>query len=155
MPKRLHHPAGLLRLVPALMLLSLLTACATRPPSLDERAVERLAEIPYPAQAQRGENLDIIVVRDGAEIRVANRTARSFRDAQLWLNKQYLHPVERLAIGDDNRFDLTAFINHYREPFPVASFLRPDRAEDLVLAELYDPRTDTRYPLMVRPPVEE
>lgn len=107
---------------------------------------------PYPGDATEGPALDVVVTRDGDEIRLVNRTPSSYDDLQLWLNAQYVAPVERVDIGGENVMPLHQFINGYGEAYPAGTFLRPELSAKLVLAELYDPRANLRHKLIVQPP---
>jgi len=112
--------------------------------------VEKLAATPYPKDAPLGEDIDIIVVRDGGALRLVNRTPHSYGDLDLWLNQQWLGKVDRIVIGGDNFVQLPSFVNHHRERFPVGGFLTPDKTLPVVLAELYDPATGQRHRLNAR-----
>lgn len=107
---------------------------------------------PYPGDATEGPALDVVVTRERDQIRLVNRTPRTYDDLQLWLNAQYVAPVDRVAIGGDNVMRLPGFINGFGEAYPVGSFLRPERSAKLVLAELYDPHAKLRHKLVVQPP---
>lgn len=111
-----------------------------------------MAVLSYPAEAERGEPLDVLVQRTRSRIRLINRTASSFEDMQLWVNQQYVTELDRVSIGERNVLHLEDFFNRYQEPFPTAWLLAPDRARPLVSAELYDPQREVRYPLTVLPP---
>lgn len=114
-------------------------------------ARQALARLAYPTDAQRGPDLDISAERHGETLTVLNRTARAYRDHQLWLNRQYVNQIPRLHIGAGNRLHLPHFVNRYAETFPVATPLIPDKARSVVLAELYDPETNLITPLTVWP----
>ena len=117
-----------------------------------QRALE-LSRLPYPADAVPGPDLDILVRQDGGTLRVKNRTPAAYRDAQLWLNQQYVSPVREVPIaagGDHQNLPLRGFINQHGEPFPVGGFLTPDRGVPVVLAELYVPATGQKHRLLVR-----
>ena len=130
----------------------LLAGCAPGRAST-ERAAE-LADMRYPEQAQQGPALDVVVRATGNTLRLANRTARSYTDMQLWLNRAYVRRVERIDIGTRNRLPLTSFINRYQEPFPIGGFLAPEERAPVVLAELYDPEANVRYPLVAHPELD-
>lgn len=112
---------------------------------------EALAQLRYPEEAQRGPVLDVLVHTRGREVHLINRTPRNYRGMQLWLNRQYVREVDEVRIGEGNYYDLRSFINHWQEPFPTARLLAPERRRPLVLAELYDPEADVRYPLQTQP----
>jgi len=126
--------------------------CSTlRDTTATPQAVQRLAALDYPTDAPHGPDLDVLLVPAGQEIRIINRTANGYSGMQLWLNQQYVRDSGTIQIGTDNALLLTDFINRYEEPYPVGTFLNPDQTQPLVLAELYDPRHNLRYRLLVRP----
>lgn len=133
----------------ALMALATLAGCAGPGPTPQQAAA--LAALPYPADAQRGPDLDILAVREGDALRLVNRTPQAYAGMQLWLNRQYVLPVERIDIGTGNVLTLTHFVNRYGESFPVGGLLTPDKDRPLLLAELYDPAAGVKYPLVVSP----
>lgn len=125
--------------------------CTTPVTINQQREREQYAQLDYPAQAEYGPNLDIVVRRRGERLRLVNRTAQPYVDHRLWLNQQFVRDLPRIRIGPDNEFDLTRWVNHYGEPFPVGTLLAPDDAEPVVLAELIDPDTGLRHRLLVWP----
>jgi hypothetical protein len=127
-----------------------LPACRNPHPKADPKLAAELSPLVYPGQAPLGPDLDILVIRHGPHIQIANREPRSFGNVQVWLNQQWVSKIDRLAIGSDNRSDLTHFVNHYGEQYPTAGFLAPDRSLRLVLAELYDPTANQRHRLNVQ-----
>lgn len=144
---RLHAwfpPAALLYFAAAF---AVLPGCVGHPQPTPETALQTA----YPEEAPYGDDLDVVVVRDGEEIALVNREPRALGPARLWLNQRYMRPVERIAIGTGNALPLTGFYNRLGEHYPVGSFLRPERSLKLVLAELYDPQANTRYRLTVQP----
>lgn len=137
---------------------ALLAACllcqglaCTRTQVVDTDRASLLAEVPYPAGAKDGPSLDIVVKRHRKTIELTNREPDVYVNMQLWLNRQYLHPVDRLEIGSGNVFELAQFINQYQEPFPTGTWLSPDKGRPVVIVELYDPVTGVRYPLLTYP----
>ena len=110
-----------------------------------------LAQLIYPLDAERGPDLDIAVERRGENLSLLNRTARVYRDQQLWVNCQYVNIVPILTVGPNNTIDLNRWVNQYAECFPVGAFLTPDEARAVVLVELYDPDTNLLTPLVVWP----
>lgn len=126
--------------------------CSTyRGASADPSQIDRRAAMDYPRDAPYGPDLDILVVRSNAEIRLVNRTANNYSAMQLWLNQQYTAPTGQIVVGTDNMRVLTDFINRHREPYPVGTILNPDKTAVLVLAELYNPAEGVRHRLLVRP----
>ena len=120
-------------------------------------------ELAYPAEAPRGEALDILIVQHPREIEIVNRTAAVYEHVHLWLNQQYGAGLRRIKIGTEERYSLRGlkkylgevyslkhFINEHGEHVPMATFLAPDRAAEIVSAELFDPATGLRHVLTVR-----
>ncbi|MFN3165985.1 MAG: hypothetical protein ACE37H_02860 [Phycisphaeraceae bacterium] len=146
----------------ACVLLSLIgllacVGCSTlRDTTAPPQTVDRLSRLDYPADAPHQahgdkDHLDIYLVRSGNDLRLVNRTANSVSGMQLWLNGQYVADSGTILIGTDNVRKLTDFVNRFKEPYPVGTFLNPDQTQPLVLAELYDPATQRRHRLLVRP----
>lgn len=106
----------------------------------------------YPAETEYGDDLDIIVQRQGrGSILINNRTAVPYEDMVLWLNRQYVRAMPRIQIGTENNlFDLAGWLNQHGEKFPVGGLLRPEQSRPVVLAELFDPVTNKRHRLVVR-----
>jgi hypothetical protein len=120
-----------------------------------ERAATQRQMI-YPSEAEYGRDLDVVVRRSGAMVQTTNREPRSFEGTQMWLNQQYVRPVESIRIagpglGGANQHPAGEFVNEHGEPFPVGGFLAPDQTRPLLLAELYDPSTGKRHRLLARP----
>jgi len=120
----------------------------------DAETAELLSEIPYPADAERGEDYDIIVEQDGGQLHIANRSARRFDNVQLWLNQQYVGVIGDMPIGTGSRYSLREFVNTHGEAYPAGTFLAPDKAFPLTLAEIYDPEAGTRHRLIARTHVD-
>lgn len=136
-------------------LAALLSAGCHRPvPSSAARdlAPEALARLSYPVDAPLGPDLDIVVLHERRAIRLVNRTARSYQDQLLWLNREFVGPVDRLRIGTENRLQLDRFVNRHQEPYPTATLLAPDKARALSAADLFDPATGRRHRLVVQDP---
>ena len=134
------------------LILPLSLGCSTfRDATASAEQTDQLSAMDYPTDAPYGEDLDVLVVRSDADIRLVNRTARNYRGMVLWLNQQYAAQAGPVQIGTDNLLKLTGFINRYREPYPVGTFLNPDKTAPLVLAELYNPAEGVRHRLLVRP----
>lgn len=107
----------------------------------DPTAAANLKAEIYPAKAKLGDDLDIVVVRNGDQISIVNRTAVEYENVQIWLNQQYVGQLAKISIGTNNRYQLNHFINSHGEGFPVGGLLTPDRSYPIVLAELYEPPT--------------
>ncbi|MEX0777480.1 MAG: hypothetical protein WD042_17385 [Phycisphaeraceae bacterium] len=137
------------RLLPLFVLLSL-AGCSLLPGAADPKLVGALSKETYPADAPLGEDLDVLVVVDGSSLQLVNRTPNTYEHMLLWLDQQWVGNVERIAIGTDNHLNLGKFINRHGEPFPTGTFLHPDRAFPVVLAELYDPAANVRHRLLAR-----
>lgn len=132
------------------LLLGLLCAAPGCSPSrhlLTEAEVERLASLRYPQDAERGPALDMLARREHRTLVLANFSPRTYHQMELWINRQYVKQADRLAIGPDNRFNITHAINLYREPYPVGGPLSPDKTVGLVVVELYDPIAKVLYPV--------
>ena len=131
--------------------LGTLTGCAQDQPILDDATATALAALRYPGKSEYGPDLDIVVIREGSNIHLTNRTARSYEGMQLWLNQQYVRQADPIAIGDNPPIPLATLVNRHREPFPTGTFFQPDRARAVISAELYDPVGNVRYRLTVQP----
>lgn len=127
------------------------TGCTAPLSMSEEEERQRLAQLDYPADAEHGPDLDIVVRREGQSVTFINRTPRAYRDVRVWINQQYVREIAAIEIGPGNRFDLNRWINEHREPFPVGSFLAPDAAFPVVLAEMIDMDTGLRHRLLVWP----
>lgn len=119
-------------------------------PQPDAQMAPELSKLRYPTDATLGPDLDILVAVNGGTMSLTNRTAHTYANRQLWLNQQYVGLVDKVAIGTENHFDLTQFINLHGECYPIGTFLQPENAFPLVLAELYDPVTKVRQRLVAR-----
>ncbi len=110
-----------------------------------------LAQLSYPADAPDAAPADVVVRREGATIRLINRTAAPTSPGVLWLNEQYAGYVEPLAIGPGNVMPLHAFVNKHGETFPTGTFLAPDKAAPVLSAELVANGQTAKQPLTVWP----
>ena len=136
----------------------------------DSKIATQLATLQYPKDIPISGDLDIIIIRERASIRVINLTARSYENVQLWINRQYVTIAKNIQIGtagrgelastlggviqgataaefQPNRLELRNFINKHREPYPVGGILNPDKTRKIVLTELYDTESGKRYRL--------
>ncbi len=129
----------------------LLPACQTYGPTASPSQIDTYAKRTYPADAPRGDDLNIAVEQHGPNLQLLSREPRDLRDLQLWINRQYVRDLPHIKPGADNRLLLTGLINQYREPFPVGTVLAPDKTARVVLAELYDPRRNQRHRLITWP----
>src|SRR5690606_3242740 len=93
-----------------------------------------LAQLRFPGEAPLGDDLDIVVVRHGSTIELANRTPNSYRDVQLWLNEQWVTVIEQIAIGTGNPPPLDTFGDRHGRTFPTAGLLTPEKTRPLVHA---------------------
>ena len=118
---------------------------------LPQATIDELSALEYPADADYGDDLDIVVVRKGQNLELANREPIVVEDKLLWLNRQYVTYVDRIVIGTGNTVSLDRCINQYQESFPRNQWLHPDRGRPVVLAELYDPDTQLKNRLLVQP----
>jgi len=143
--------SGLVGLVGLVLWVGPLAGCAAPPMLGAEAERARLATLSYPAEAEYGPDLDIVVRREGKQLVLINRTARTYRDVRVWLNQQYVREVTQINIGPNHPVNLTRWGNLYREAFPVGTLLTPDAAFPVVLAELVDLGTGLRHRLLVWP----
>jgi hypothetical protein len=118
----------MLKLLPVILILAALPACA-RGPNPD------LAGPTYPLIDQ-GKTLDIQVVRDETIIRLTNTTVRPFADARLWINRWYSLPIERFDVGQTLELSLWDFRDEHGEAFEAGGFFATRRPDRLVLAQL-------------------
>jgi hypothetical protein len=141
-----------LHLSPLLLVLFILSGCGIFvPPEPDPALAAQLAPLVYPKDAPLGADLDIVIVRDGRNIQLVNRTARVYPPAAIWLNRQYVGLSAGIQIGTENKMDLVRFINEFGEAYPVGALLQPEKSYPLVLAEMFDTQTGQRHRLLVRP----
>ena len=102
-------------------------------PSAD--VIQHLAELPKPTGLKGGGDLEILLVRAGGELTIYNRSARVYRNCQLWLNGEYVAEIKELKQGELS-VNLRGFINEHGESFPVGHFLTPNLAYPVVLGEV-------------------
>ncbi|MEM6553438.1 MAG: hypothetical protein AAF750_15075 [Planctomycetota bacterium] len=149
MPRKTLHTALLLTLA-TVCLLS--TGCQTRVTSATSSQVEEWSDWRYPADADYGRDYNLTVVQDRGGITLTNREPNTIRDHQLWINRGYARPISAIPAGRPTALALTGFINRYQEPFPVGTLLAPDKTQQVVAVEFYNPRTQTRHKATVWPP---
>lgn len=116
--------------------------------STEERAA--LSDMRYPRDAEHGQDLDIVVIRDGANLAMVNREPRRREAMFMWLNQQFVGRVETIEVGTGNRLDLARFVNEYGETFPLGGLLTPDKGAPVIQAELFDPATGLRHRVVTR-----
>lgn len=125
----------------------------TKAPAPTDVAVDP-AEVPpwtpYPSDAVLGEDWDIVVTKARGELVLTNRAPRSFRNVQVWLNRQYVAEAKLIRIGSGNRIPLHRFVNEHGESFPIAGILTPDKGFPLLSCVLFDPATGARHRLLAR-----
>ncbi len=129
-----------------------LAGCSTLPAGVSAAETVRLAAMDYPDNAKYGEDLEVIVTREGRFLHLHNTGITVKRDCVLWVNRQYAASLPLLAIGTANVVDLTTCVNRHEEPYPVGCFLRPDLDKRVVLTDLFDPATGLRHRFTTRPP---
>jgi hypothetical protein len=131
-----------------------LAGCAAEPPNA--RTVTELSRLPYPKDAQRGDDLDIVARQKRGTLVLINRTPRGYDNVQIWINQQYVTRPRRIRTGVSpglNRFPLVRFIDQHGRSYPVAGPITPDRRFPVVLVELFDPATGRKHPLLSRDPL--
>ncbi len=127
-------------------LMGMTVACGTSPEPLDRHRVGPLVQARYP-QSVPADDLDIVVVRDGPELVLTNRTARAFGQVVMWVNQQYVGIVDKIDIGAETRVPLSHLVDRHGEPFPLGGPLTPDKTRPVVLAELYTTQSTGRADL--------
>ena len=91
--------------VATLLLLTLVGAGGCFPKRYNAaKATER-----YPSNLPVGSIAEIQVTRDGNEMVIVNATVIDFKDMKLWLNRRYMHMVERIEPGQTVRIDMGEF----------------------------------------------
>ena len=63
----------------------------------------------YPSNLPVNQIAQVQVTRDGNEMVIVNGTVIDFKDMKLWLNRRYLHKVERIQPGETVRIDMGEF----------------------------------------------
>ena len=119
----------------------------------DQATVDKLAKLVYPSQSDRGNDLDILVVRTAGSIKLVNRTPRVYHNVEIWLNQQFVNLVPRLQISQssgDTHMSLTSFVNKHGQTYPIGGLLTPDLNQPLLIAELFDPATGLRHHMLVQ-----
>lgn len=131
------------RMLPLLAALLALGGCATLeswnlplPGNMGRSASDQETARAYPEDAERGDALNIEVVRTDNAVRLVNRTVNTYEDAELWLNHEYGAPVGTIETGRNEPVALNNFVNQHGERYPLAVFLAPDLDEALVEADL-------------------
>ncbi|MEQ9454571.1 MAG: hypothetical protein RLN76_08285 [Phycisphaeraceae bacterium] len=145
-----HNYKPFLPLILILTLTASVPGCRGTADLLASAQTEELAQLRYPEEAQHGPDLDIQLEQHGRNLTVINLEPLRFRSIQLWLNAEYARPIDQIRIGE-NTFSLRRWINRYGETYPTGSFLAPDQRVPIALAEVYDPSTNLRHKLVVRP----
>jgi hypothetical protein len=139
----------------ALSLALCLVGCAEPRLRTGQQYRAELARLSYPGDAKTGRDLPIEAVREDNHLRLANTTPRVYNDVQLWLNEQYVQEIDRIAIGAENRYRLSRFVNRHGERFPLPGLLAPRKTQPVVRAELYNPQTQRLHRLTVQPDATE
>ena len=123
-----------------------LVGSAVPPGDADAQPIEPRT---YPTDMPVGLAYDIEVIRTGRrQIKLDNRTAVPYENVTLWLNQQYGATIDQIPIGPSISIPLTEFVNEHGEPFPVGSFLSPEKSRAVVSATLAS--EDTMHPLSIR-----
>jgi len=119
-------------------------------PTLAAKPAEPVARR-FPEDMAVGQAMDIEIIRaDRRHIVIDNRTSVPYHDVTLWLNDQWGAEVEEIPIGRGDPIQLVQFMNHHAEPFPVGSFLEPDKSRTVVLGDLQE--SGKIHKLLVRLP---
>src|SRR5262249_54891664 len=123
-------------------------------PRANPKVKDELSQMVYPAKAPFGDDIDVVLVRDGRRFELINRTARDYPPGIIWLNQQWAGHSEEIKIGRGNNSVLTNFVNKHGEPSPTGSLLNPEASRNTLLAELYDPAAGKRYRMVARQDVQ-
>jgi hypothetical protein len=127
----------------------MLVGCTGRYVPAEPAVAAKLAPLEYPAQAELGPDLDVVIQQRGKTLIITNRTARPVGQRQLWINQQWVGLPSALPVGGQERIELSRFVNDRGEQFPTGWLLAPEQGLDVVLAEWYDPSTGLRHRLLV------
>ena len=100
---QLHLKAG--SVIALLLLAHTVTSSGCFPKRYDAaRATER-----YPSDLPVNKIANVQVTRDGNDMVIVNGTVIDFKDMKLWLNRRYLHQVERIKPGETVRISMGEF----------------------------------------------
>ena len=89
----------------ALLLVSLITAGGCFPKRYNAaKATER-----YPSSLPVSTVANVQVTRDCNDMVIVNATVIDFKDIKLWLNRRYMHLVERIKPGETVRISMGEF----------------------------------------------
>ncbi len=123
--------------------------CTSSTPLSDRpQWARQLAELPYPADAENGADLDMTVKKQGESLVIVSREPRSFENVQIWMNRQYVTVVDRIATADRIEAPLDFFVNKHGESFPTGWLLAPEKARPVLTAEVYNPETGLKHRLV-------
>lgn len=111
--------------------LALLVSCASRGSALRTNAGPA-----YPRTLENAGALPIQVIRRVTHIDIANTSPRSFGPSTIWVNGQFSHVIQGLAVGQTLRLDLREFRDEFGETFRAGGFFATRNPEALVLCEL-------------------
>jgi hypothetical protein len=109
---------------------------------------------PYPIASKQERVVDIQVMPDPANgvIRIANPTATSYRDFDLWINQRYVRRVESLAAGQGITLPIDSFWDERGEgPFPGGWF-RYFAPTPIVLVQIQEKPDGPLIGLVAKPP---
>ncbi|USN98721.1 MAG: hypothetical protein H6810_11230 [Phycisphaeraceae bacterium] len=91
---------------------------------------------PEPTAITEGPVLDIQVFRNVTTIELTNTTARSFKDATIWLNQRFSMPVGDIDIGESLDLPLSRFVDEFGDTFRAGGFFATRDPDPVVLAQL-------------------
>jgi len=100
------------------------------------RVTEGTAPRRYPYDAEILGTIDMQVFRDATEIEIANHTATTWENFDLWLNERYVRHIERLPAGETMRLSLYEFVDEYGEGLEAGGFLSTGRPDPIVKVEI-------------------
>jgi hypothetical protein len=110
-----------------------------------------LWSLKYPsAKEQFAGDLDMTVIQDRKSVKITNRTVKTYKDVQVWVNQRYVTRVDAIPAGKTTTVALKKLMNQYGEKYPTPGIFRPDRSFPALLVEVYEPDTNQRHRLIVQ-----
>ncbi len=90
----------------------------------------------FPQQTPQTQVVDVQVFRDGPELTLVNATATTYREADLWINQRYVHPLPVLPAGGQVVLNLLDFRDDAGERFRGGGFFAAKEPDPVVMAQL-------------------
>lgn len=121
-----------------LLFVSLLLACGTLVGCSTPRRDLSRAQT-YPIAIERGEVLDVQVIREGTIIRATNTTTQALGPGVLWINMRFGKLIDAWQPGQTLTLGLAEFRDSAGEAFRAGGFFSRDEPDDVVLVQLQSP----------------